>query len=183
MLFFKKLVADASLYVVVDKSQPSGQGGERDVRESDKWPVRKVIALEGYDLMSMKRSLRVRGACGEMEWTCNVAVVNVTHSSEHIRQINTQAVQCVMPNSTLYDLVRRRSFTLPEVWLMQGYGHPSIPKSGDHPFADLLPNLSRQQQMRLIGMAMHGDAINAWFLFNILTTNKDALRLNMAQDV
>ena len=106
-------------------------------------------------------------------WVVNFALANTSQTMEHCKQIcsDGQCFPAVLRRSTFVCMVRRRVITVPELWLVQGYGYPGLaPERAAQGFAlrEVLRTQSRSAQRSLIGNAMHLGQIGTWLLWACL---------------
>ena len=133
------------------------------------WSPTHHWALEGYE--SVVRHLHLRDE--QKEWRVPVAIVNLSNVQEWTMGISTRSAPAILhgSNSKLFDMVAGREVTVAELWCMQGFGHPDMVRSPEHPFADALrDSLTLMEQRSLIGNSMHPSQVGPFLCFSILST-------------
>jgi hypothetical protein len=189
-LFFRRLLLDASVYMVAPADMQlwdwrrracEGNRTAKDLPElvADTLSPGECERLEGYQYMANKLGLRTN----DDKWEQPVAIVNLSQRPEFINKISAKCFPALLRKSQLYDLVQERLVTVAELWLVQGVPHPQLVKQADFgadrfPFHRFLAVSAhgdgRQcgmiplgQQKSVIGNSMHIAQVGAWILFSI----------------
>jgi hypothetical protein len=187
-LFFRRLLLDASVYMVAPLDMQlwdlRRRASEGRIATPDSPLVVDVLRrgdcenLEGYQCLADKLELRTIDGL----WKPSVAIVNLSQRPEFFKMISTKCVPALLRRSEVYDLVRDRLLTVAELWLVQGFPHPELAKQEDvgwgrFPFQSSLAQsahgdgqcgmVSLATQKSLIGNSMHIAQVGVWILFSM----------------
>ena len=144
------------------------------------------LRLEGWRVLAHKQKLCDSSFMAWREGT-NVCLCAVGQRSEFIKALATTAFPALLTKSKYIDLVQRRQVAAMELWLVQGFPHPSVPGLPDR-LAMYFPapalvnaacgsddSLSVAAQRRLTGNSMHWSQIGVWFFYNLLVCDAAGL--------
>ena len=151
------------------------------------------MRLESYRVEAVKQGIaaKLQSQGPQLLWTeaPPVALVNVRASASYSKSIAQRHAPALLTRSLLYDMRRDRIITIPELFLIQGQPHPhALPLDSSEVELFSFPiELFRQDpigkplvltlaaQRKLIGNAMHRQAVGCWLAYMWLTTDKSSL--------
>ena len=134
-IFYSKLVATPSLYIVGSKSWRRVEDKRRRAEtarcKNEDWDSSAdegmpVDTNGDFERLDGWRSLAVKsGLVDGSKWRVDVALANLAQLAEFMKVVNTTAAPAILRKSILFDLVTNSRLLVSELWLLQGFPHPA----------------------------------------------------------
>lgn len=108
-------------------------------------------------------------------WAVAAAVINTGQNASHMRTIDSDTAPALLRNSSLFDMVRGRTFVDAEYWVVQGYAPPElIPSALGSMFPAAGVELTSGQVRHLTGNGMHQACIGGMILAALAFTEANS---------